>query len=72
MFHAGTKCDGESVVTTGGRVLGVTAAADSLPQAIRKAYEASNKIHFEGAHCRTDIGAKGDLQRKDMAEAPHG
>jgi phosphoribosylamine--glycine ligase len=72
VFHAGTKRDGDSLVTTGGRVLGVTTAADSLPQAIRKAYEASNKIHFEGAHLRTDIGAKGDLQRKLTPEAPHG
>jgi phosphoribosylamine--glycine ligase len=72
VFHAGTKREGDSIVTSGGRVLGVTAAADSLPLAIRNAYEATSKIHFDGAYCRTDIGAKGDLQRKAMAEAPRG
>ena len=70
VFHAGTKRDGDSVVTNGGRVLGVTASADSLPQAIHKAYEAVHKIHFDGAHCRTDIGAKGSLQTRVAAEAP--
>ena len=64
VFHAGTKREGDSIVTSGGRVLGVTAAADSLPQAIHKAYEAVDKIHFDGAQYRTDIGAKGDLRRR--------
>jgi len=59
VFHAGTKRDGDSVVTSGGRVLGVTAIAASLEQAIQTAYHAVSKIHFEGAHFRTDIGAKG-------------
>ena len=72
VFHAGTKREGDSIVTSGGRVLGVTAAADSLPQAIRKAYEAAGKIHFESAHCRFDIGAKGNLQTRVAAEAPRG
>jgi phosphoribosylamine---glycine ligase len=70
VFHAGTKHDGDSIVTSGGRVLGVTAAADSLPLAIYKAYEAVDKIHFEGAQCRSDIGAKGDLRRSVVVEAP--
>jgi len=72
IFHAGTKRDGDSFVTSGGRVLGVTAAADSLPHAIHQAYEAEGKIHFEGAQWRTDIGAKGDLQRNAMKERPRG
>jgi len=72
VFHAGTKREGDSIVTSGGRVLGVTAAADSLPQAIHKAYGAMVKIHFDGAHCRTDIGAKGNLQTRVAAEAPRG
>jgi phosphoribosylamine--glycine ligase len=72
VFHAGTKREGDSVVTGGGRVLGVTATAGSLPQAIHKAYEAAGKIHFEGAQCRTDIGAKGNLQTRAAAEAPRG
>jgi phosphoribosylamine--glycine ligase len=59
VFHAGTKRKGASLVTAGGRVLGVTAAAASLDQAIRMAYRAVDKIHFDGAHYRTDIGAKG-------------
>jgi phosphoribosylamine--glycine ligase len=70
VFHAGTKREGNSVVTSGGRVLGVTAAADSLPLAIQKAYEAAGKIHFDGAQWRSDIGAKGDLRTRAVAEAP--
>jgi phosphoribosylamine--glycine ligase len=72
VFHAGTKREGDSIVTSGGRVLGVTAAADSLPKAIHKAYEAAGKIHFDCAQCRTDIGAKGDLKTRVAAEAPRG
>jgi phosphoribosylamine--glycine ligase len=72
VFHAGTKREDGHIVTSGGRVLGVTASADSLPQAIHKAYEAVGKIDFEGAHYRTDIGAKGDLQKRAAAEAPRG
>jgi phosphoribosylamine---glycine ligase len=72
MFHAGTKRENDRVVTSGGRVLGVTATADSLPQAIHKVYEAVDKIDFEGAHYRTDIGAKGDLQKRAAAEATRG
>lgn len=71
VFHAGTKRDGDSIVTSGGRVLGVTASAESLPQAIQKAYEAAGKIQFDGAQCRTDIGAKGDLRRSPSVEVPH-
>jgi len=70
VFHAGTKREGDSILTSGGRVLGVTAAADSLPLAIQKAYEAAGKIHFDGAQCRSDIGAKGDLRTRVAAEAP--
>jgi phosphoribosylamine--glycine ligase len=71
VFHAGTKREGDSFVTSGGRVLGVTAAADSLPLAIQKAYQATCKIHFDGAQCRTDIGAKGDLRWSVPVGAPH-
>jgi phosphoribosylamine--glycine ligase len=72
VFHAGTKHEGDSYVTSGGRVLGVTAGADSLPRAIQKAYEAVDKIHFEGAYRRCDIGAKGDLRKYVAVEAPLG
>lgn len=70
VFHAGTKREGDSFVTSGGRVLGVTAAGDSLPLAIRKVYEAARKIHFEGAEWRSDIGSKGDLRWAVPVEAP--
>src|SRR2546421_9856218 len=57
VLHAGTKLSGESVVTNGGRVLGVTAAARSLEAALASAYEAVSRIHFAGMHYRKDIGA---------------
>jgi phosphoribosylamine--glycine ligase len=72
VFHAGTKREGDSIVTAGGRVLGVTATADSLPLATQKAYEAVRKIHFDGAQFRTDIGAKGNLQSCVGVGAPRG
>jgi phosphoribosylamine--glycine ligase len=56
-FHAGTKRLGDLLVTSGGRVLGVTAAAPSLEKALSLAYQASAKIRFEGMHYRKDIGA---------------
>jgi phosphoribosylamine--glycine ligase len=62
IFHAGTKREGDSIVTSGGRVLGVTATAPTLKQAIARAYEGVGKIHFEGVHYRTDIGAKGAIE----------
>jgi phosphoribosylamine--glycine ligase len=58
VFHAGTsKRDGE-FYTSGGRVLGVTARADSLESAAGRAYEACGKIRFEGAHYRRDIAGR--------------
>jgi len=59
VFHAGTRQEGDKFVTDGGRVLGVTATDHDLASAIMRAYEAVNKIHFDGMHCRRDIGAKG-------------
>ncbi|MBC8325938.1 MAG: phosphoribosylamine--glycine ligase [Verrucomicrobia subdivision 3 bacterium] len=58
VFHAGTKRDGETLVTSGGRVLGVTAVGDTLEAARDLAYAAVDKIKFEGAHVRGDIAAK--------------
>ena len=58
IFHAGTRRQGNRYVTDGGRVLGVTALGPTLPQAITRAYRAVGKIHWEGAHYRTDIGKK--------------
>lgn len=59
VFHAGTKRDGQQLVTSGGRVLGVTAGGDTLQSAIDKAYLAAGKIQFAGMHYRKDIGQKG-------------
>ena len=56
VFHAGTKQDGENIVTAGGRVLGVTAVADGLHDAIQQAYRGVSAIHFDKAHARSDIG----------------
>jgi phosphoribosylamine--glycine ligase len=59
ILHAGTKRDGDSVVTNGGRVLGVTASGASLNAAVSTAYKACTKIRFDGMHYRKDIGAHG-------------
>ncbi|NLG92856.1 MAG: phosphoribosylamine--glycine ligase, partial [Clostridiales bacterium] len=56
VYHAGTSCKDGAFYTNGGRVLGVTALGKTLEEALRKAYEAVDKIHFEGAHFRHDIG----------------
>ena len=58
VFHAGTKKEGDKFLTNGGRVLGVTALGNTIPEAIERAYSAVKLIHFEGAHYRTDIGKK--------------
>src|SRR6266852_7617769 len=58
ILHAGTKRSGDSLVTNGGRVLGVTATGASLDAALSAAYEAAGKIHFEGMHYRKDIAGR--------------
>jgi phosphoribosylamine--glycine ligase len=60
VFHAGTKQDGGRVLTSGGRVLGVTALGEDrdFAASIRLAYNAVNRIRFDGAYYRTDIGKK--------------
>lgn len=58
VFHAGTALQNGKIVTAGGRVLGVTATAKTLDDAIQKAYADVKKISFDGAHYRTDIGVK--------------
>ncbi|MDP3965831.1 MAG: phosphoribosylamine--glycine ligase [bacterium] len=57
VFHAGTLYDKE-LTTSGGRVLGVSAVGDTLQNALARAYEAVEHIHFEGKYFRRDIGAK--------------
>jgi phosphoribosylamine--glycine ligase len=56
IFHSGTSRVGNQLVTSGGRVLGVTASGDSLEQALARAYQALAEIHFEGIYYRRDIG----------------
>jgi phosphoribosylamine--glycine ligase len=58
VFHAGTARKGEDIVTAGGRVLGVTAMGSRVEEAIQRAYSAAEKIHWEGAYFRADIGKK--------------
>jgi phosphoribosylamine--glycine ligase len=58
VFHAGTKLQGDSIITSGGRVLGVTAEGTDLMSAIDKAYKAVSLISFENMHYRKDIGQK--------------
>jgi phosphoribosylamine--glycine ligase len=58
VFHAGTVREGDSILTSGGRVLGVTAAGATLERALTTGYEAAGKIRFEGMHYRKDIGAQ--------------
>ena len=56
VYHAGTSYKDGKFYTSGGRVLGVTSLGKSLEEALGKAYAAVDKIHFEGAHFRHDIG----------------
>jgi phosphoribosylamine--glycine ligase len=56
VFHAGTMLVGGKLHTAGGRVLGVTAAGDTLNEALARAYQAMAEIHFEGMYYRRDIG----------------
>ena len=58
VYHAGTKLEGDTYLTNGGRVLGVTATAEDLEHAIARAYDAVKGISFQDAHYRTDIGRK--------------
>ncbi|MDZ7638837.1 MAG: phosphoribosylamine--glycine ligase [Bryobacterales bacterium] len=59
VFHAGTALADNRITTAGGRVLGVTASGDTLPEAIDSAYRAAACIRFDGMQKRSDIGAKG-------------
>lgn len=58
VYHAGTRAQGGRVYTAGGRVLGVTAAARTLREAVDRAYAAAGRIHFDGMHMRRDIGSR--------------
>jgi phosphoribosylamine--glycine ligase len=67
VFHAGTSRDGEGRwVTAGGRVLGVTAKAPSVEDAVRLAYDATAKIEWDGVHYRKDIGYRAIGREKEQ------
>ena len=57
-YVAGAKCEGEKLLTSGGRVLGVTATAADLESAVKKAYERVERVHFDNAFYRHDIGQR--------------
>lgn len=59
IFQAGTKLERGKLVTSGGRVLGVTASGNTLTEAISNTYNEVSKVSFRGMHFRTDIGKKG-------------
>jgi phosphoribosylamine--glycine ligase len=63
VLHAGTQRVGESLVTSGGRVLGVTAVGGTLEEALVLAYRRVEQIHFEGMHYRKDIGVQAGRAR---------
>src|SRR5581483_7223492 len=67
VFHAGTRRQGESLFTTGGRVLAVAANGSDLDEALRRVYDRIASIHIEGAFYRRDIGA---AARKARAVVP--
>ena len=58
VYHAGTALKDGKLVTAGGRVLGVTATAATLQDALNKSYKSADNIHFEGQHRREDIGQR--------------
>ena len=58
VFHAGTKKEGNKILTNGGRVLAVSGLGINIKEAINKTYQAVDKINFEGMHFRRDIGDK--------------
>ena len=57
-FIAGAKLEGDTLVTSGGRVTGTTAIAGSLADAVKEAYRLSDGVKFEGAYRRSDIGQR--------------
>ena len=58
VYVAGAKKENGKLLTSGGRVLGVTATAESLPEAVKKAYDAVKKVNFENMYYRKDIGKR--------------
>jgi len=56
VFHAGTKLEGENVVTNGGRVIAITSYGDNFQEAIKKSYQNIDKLSFDKMYFRKDIG----------------
>jgi len=69
IFHAGTTLKKKQVVTSGGRVLGITALGDTLEEGIKRAYATANLISWPGCYYRKDIGQKA-LQRQHHTSEP--
>ncbi|MEU9382767.1 phosphoribosylamine--glycine ligase [Streptomyces sp. NPDC048279] len=69
VLHAGTRRDGEAVVSAGGRVLSVTATGEDLTQARERAYAAVGRIGLDGSQYRTDIAAKAAAEAAEVAGA---
>ncbi len=69
VFHAGTRAEGDRVVTAGGRVLAVTAWGDDLGGSLHAAYDVARAVHFDGMFWRSDIGRRhltaGETERKN-------
>jgi phosphoribosylamine--glycine ligase len=70
VFHAGTALENNFIVTDGGRVLGVTALGDTLAKAQVRAYEAVERIHFQGAFFRRDIANRALAGERSRVSAP--
>ena len=66
VYCAGVKYDGEKLVTAGGRVVGAVGVANTLENAIKKAYDTAKQVRFENAYMRSDIGARAMKAYKDQ------
>ncbi len=71
VFHAGTVQQGNATLTSGGRVLCVTALGESIKAAQQRAYELVHAIHFDGALYRRDIGHRGGPARRERTRPSH-
>lgn len=69
IFHAGTKLEGEQIVSSGGRVLGVTGWGEDLGSALGRAYNAVERIQFDGMQYRDDIAYQARSSRSAYAQA---
>lgn len=70
IFHAGTTLSGDTLKTSGGRVIAATSTAATLEDAIADAYTLMSRIHFKDMHYRTDIGQKALQRKKGSSNGP--